>query len=153
MRRQPQTHEAACLSSGWCCVTLMKRKLLIMFAAEASGSLLMPDVINGNITVLPHAHTQHKPLGSFCSLIWHLEWRESTVRRLGCCRCTQKAVFLYCRLSESLLCFLITAGCSEAGKEQEKGKFSLFSLSLCDSVSCKRFRQMCVRREHWCRCD
>lgn len=62
------------------CVTLMKNKLLIMFAAEASGSLLLSDVIDSNITVLPRTHTHtHTPLRSFCPLIWHLEWRQSTV--------------------------------------------------------------------------
>lgn len=35
---------------------MMKRKLLIMFAAKACGSLLLSDVIDSNITVLPHTH-------------------------------------------------------------------------------------------------
>lgn len=38
-------------------VTLMKRKLLIMFTAKASGSWLLSDVIDTNITVLPHTCT------------------------------------------------------------------------------------------------
>lgn len=43
--------------SGVDCVTLMRRKLLIMFTAEASGSWLLSDVIDTNITVLPHTCT------------------------------------------------------------------------------------------------